>query len=152
MAVVTDPTGATFALWQANQHPGVTRFNEDDSLAWTELMTGDPKKAAAFYTSLFGWSTEKFPGPMDYTVWKRGADGVGGMMEITPEMASMGVPPHWMVYYGVSDPDATTAKVKSLGGGVIREPWSIPGVGRIAILKDPAGAVFAIIKGDPQSK
>ena len=150
MAVLTDPTGATFALWQAYQNPGVTRLNEDDSLVWTELMTGDTAKAGTFYKGLFGWGTEKFPGPMDYTLWKRGSESAGGMMALTKEMH--GVPPHWMVYYGVSDVDAVVAKATSLGATIIRPAWDTPGVGRIAILKDPAGAAFAIIKGDPDQK
>jgi predicted enzyme related to lactoylglutathione lyase len=150
MAVLTDPTGAAFALWQANQHPGVTRLNEDDSLVWTELMTPDVKKSTDFYTQLFGWGTEKFPGPMDYTVWKKGSESAGGMMALTPEM--VGVPPNWLVYYGVKDTDASAAKVKQLGGKLMREPWTVPGVGRIAIATDPQGATFAIIKGDPEQK
>jgi predicted enzyme related to lactoylglutathione lyase len=150
MALLTDPTGATFALWQANQHPGITRLNEDNTLVWTELMTGDTDKAATFYKGLFDWGTEKFPGGMDYTLWKRGSETAGGMMALTKEM--QGVPPHWLVYYGVSDPDAVVAKATSLGGSIIRPAWDVPGVGRIAILKDPTGAVFAIIKGDPEQK
>jgi len=57
-----------------------------------------------------------------------------------------------MVYYGVADVDAAVAKAKGLGASTIREPWDVKGVGRIAILKDPAGAAFAIIKGDPDQK
>jgi predicted enzyme related to lactoylglutathione lyase len=148
MAVLTDPTGAAFALWQAQQHPGITAFNEDNTLAWTELMTGDTGKAATFYTGLFGWGTEKFPGGMDYTLWKRGSENAGGMMPLTEEM--QGIPPHWLVYYGVADADATVAKAQGLGGSVAVPAWDVKGVGRIAILKDPTGAVFAIIKGDPQ--
>ena len=150
MAVLTDPTGATFALWQANQHPGITRLNEDDSLVWTELLTNDTGKAAAFYKGLFGWGTETFPGGMDYTLWKRGTENAGGMMAITKEM--MGIPPNWTVYYGVSDADAVTAKAKGLGAKIEKGPWDVPGGGRIAIITDPQGATFAIIKGDPQQK
>jgi len=150
MAVLTDPTGATFALWQANQHPGVTRLNEDGTLVWTELMTGDTGKAATFYKGLFDWGTEKFPGEMDYTLLKRGSENAGGMMAITKEM--QGVPPHWMVYYGVADVDATVAKAQSLGGSLVMPAWDTPGVGRIAILKDPTGAKFSVIKGDPEQK
>lgn len=151
MAVLTDPQGAHFALWQAKEHPGITLLNEDDSLVWTELMTNDTAKAGDFYKGLFGWGTEKFPGgAMDYTLWKKGTENAGGMMAITPDMGP--IPPNWMVYYGVADADATVAKAKQLGGTVIREPWTVPTVGRIAILKDPTGAVFAIIKGDPEQK
>jgi predicted enzyme related to lactoylglutathione lyase len=151
MAVLKDPQGAHFALWQANQMPGIGRLNEDDSLAWTELMTTDTRKAAEFYSGLFGWGTEKFPGgTMDYTLWKNGSQNAGGMMAITPEMGA--IPPNWLVYFGVKDADATTAKAKQLGGSAMREPWTTPGVGRIAILTDPTGAAFAIIKGDPEQK
>ena len=147
MAVLTDPQGAHFALWQANNMPGISRLNEDDSLVWTELMTSDTAKAGAFYSGLFGWGTEKYPGGMEYTLWKKGSENAGGMMAITPEMGP--IPPNWLIYIGVKDADATAAKAKQLGGSVMREPWSVPGVGRIAILKDPTGAVFAIIKGEP---
>jgi predicted enzyme related to lactoylglutathione lyase len=150
MAVLTDPQGATFALWQAYQHPGITRFDEEDSLVWTELLTNDTQKAADFYQGLFGWGTEKFPGGMDYTVWKRGSESAGGMMGITPEMGAM--PPNWTVYFAVKDADAAVKKAKELGGKAMREPWTVEGVGRIAILQDPQGAVFAILKPDPAQK
>ena len=74
----------------------------------------------------------------------------GGMMAITKEM--QGVPPHWMVYYGVADVDATVAKAQSLGGSLVMPAWDAKGVGRIAILKDPTGAKFSVIKGDPEQK
>jgi predicted enzyme related to lactoylglutathione lyase len=151
MAVLADPQGAHFALWEAKQHPGITRLNEDGSLVWTELMTTDTAKAGDFYKGLFGWGTEKFPaGEMDYTLWKHGTENAGGMMAITPDMGP--IPPNWLVYIGVKDADATAAKAKELGGSAMRGPWTVPGVGRIAILKDPTGAVFAIIKGDPEQK
>jgi predicted enzyme related to lactoylglutathione lyase len=151
MAVLKDPTGATFALWQANQHPGATRMNEPFSLVWTELLTNDTNKAKAFYTGLFGWTTETMPGVgMEYTIWKRDAKdmGTGGMMQITPEMGPL--PPNWMVYFSVTDADAIVAKAKSLGAKVLVEPKDIPKVGRMAVLSDPTGAAFSILKPDPQ--
>lgn len=152
MAVLKDPTGAVFALWQANQHPGATRLGGEGALVWTELMTNDIAKSKAFYTGLFGWTTQSMPGVgMEYTIWKRDDqdNGAGGMLEITPDMGP--VPPNWLVYYSVADADATVANAKRLGGSIRLEPKDIPGVGRLAILADPQGAMFAIIKTAPQS-
>jgi uncharacterized protein len=150
MAVLKDPTGATFALWQAFQHPGAAKLGGEGALVWTELMTNDTKKAKAFYTGLFGWTTELMPGAgMEYTIWKRDDKdmGAGGMLEITPDMGP--VPPNWLPYYGVGDADAIVAKAKSLGGSIRLEPKDIPNVGRLAIIADPQGAMFAIIKTVP---
>ena len=60
MAVLADPTGAVFALWQANKHPGATAIDEEGTLVWTELVTDDTNKAGDFYTKLFGWTTEAY--------------------------------------------------------------------------------------------
>ena len=71
------------------------------------------------------------------------------MFQLTPEMA--GVPPHWLVYFSVDDCDATAKKATELGASTIKPADDIPGVGRFAILQDPQGAAFAIIKTEPQS-
>jgi predicted enzyme related to lactoylglutathione lyase len=145
MAVLLDPLGAAFALWQMNQHPGAGILDVPGALVWTELLTKDVKQAGAFYTGLFPWTTEVQQMPnMEYTLFKRGDANAGGMMALTPEMK--GVPPHWMPYFGVTDCDATTKKTTDLGGGVHLAPHDIPGVGRFAILKDPQGAAFSILQ------
>ncbi len=151
MAVLNDPTGATFALWQAKQHPGAARLDQPFSLVWTELMTTDPKASATFYTGLFGWGTEIMSmDGFDYTIWKRGKDSAGGMMQITPEMGKM--PAHWMPYFSVPNADATVAQAKAAGATIMMEPKTIPGVGRMAIIVDPQGAAFSILKPDPTEK
>ena len=61
------------------------------------------------------------------------------------------IPPHWQPYVAVEDVDATTAKAKELGGSVLAEPMDVPTVGRIAVLRDPQGATFGIIKPQPAS-
>ena len=142
MSVLQDPTGAVFATWQAKEHPGAGIYRELGAACWNELLTPDTQKAGDFYSLLFGWSREPFGG--DYTVFKNGEQGVGGMYQITPEMGP--VPPHWLVYFAVSDCDATVKRVTELGGGVLRPAENIPEIGRFAILTDPAGAAFAIIK------
>ena len=149
MAIVQDPTGAVFALWQPREHKGAQLYNLPNSFCWNELTTPDTTKAGDFYTSVFGWEkTERDMGRMIYTTFLNDGRPNGGMFAPTPEMGN--IPPHWLVYYGVADADATVAKAQSLGGSVAVPAWDVKGVGRIAILKDPTGAVFAIIKGDPQ--
>jgi hypothetical protein len=148
MAVLQDPTGAIFSVWQAKSHPGATRLNEVGSLVWTELYTRDTKKASAFYTGLFGWQTKPFPeSPMPYTVFQRPGDerGLGGMLDMTGQLPAE-VPPHWLPYFSVEDADKIVARSGELGGSVLMPATDIPTVGRLAILKDPQGAAFAIIK------
>lgn len=147
MSIIQDPTGAVFAIWQAKDTAGLEVFGEFGALCWQELGTTDTQKAKDFYTTLFGWATEKFPGPMEYTLFKAGTEGVGGMYQITPEMGP--IPPHWLTYFAVADCDATVQKATELGGSVMKSAEDIPGVGRFAILRDPASAVFAILKPAP---
>ena len=149
MSVIQDPTGATFAVWQAKDNPGSEVYRDIGSYCWNELGTTDTQKAADFYSTLFGWGREAFPGPMEYTVFKNGDEGIAGMFQITPEMGP--IPPHWMVYFAVNDCDATVQKATDAGGGVIRPAENIPGVGRFAILRDPASAVFAVLKPEPHA-
>jgi uncharacterized protein len=145
MAVLADPTGAVFCLWQPKQHIGAQIVNEPCALAWNELITPDVDTAATFYRELFGWNPSPMPmgdGP-PYTVWMLGDDnGIGGAMP--PPME--GMPPFWGVYFAVVDTDATVARAKELGASVLADPMDIPDVGRIAALADPQGAVFSIIK------
>ena len=145
MAVIKDPTGAAFALWQAGTHQGSGIYNVPNSFCWNELGTTDTKKAGEFYSEVFGWSrnTQNF-GPMEYTLFNNGDRGAGGMYQITPEMGN--IPPHWLVYFAVDDCDAKVQKATELGAQVMKPADDIPGVGRFAIMLDPQGAAFAIIK------
>ncbi len=81
-----------------------------------------------------------------YRIFNRGDTGIAGFMAVPDEK----VPPHWQPYVAVADPDATTARAKELGGSVLMEPMEVPKVGRIAVLGDPQGATFGIIKPDPE--
>jgi len=150
MAAVQDPTGAVFALWEGRAHKGAGVVNVPGSLVWNELATTDTAKAGEFYSRLFGWKPDvKQFGPMEYTIFQHGERGAGGMFQITPEMT--GVPPHWLVYFSVDDCDATVKKATELGAKTMKPADDIPGVGRFAILKDPQGAAFAVIKTEPSS-
>jgi uncharacterized protein len=145
MAVVQDPTGAVFALWQAKEHTGAGIYNAPNSFTWNELGTNDTQKAGQFYSNLFGWTRENFPdSPIEYTMFKNGDRGNGGMYGITPDMGP--IPPHWLVYFAVDDCDAKVQRATELGANVMKPADDIPGVGRFAILTDPQGAAFAVIK------
>jgi hypothetical protein len=145
MAMVQDPTGATFALWQAGQHIGAALVNIPGTFSWNELATTDVDKAGAFYGGLFGWEVTKDDMPTGpyYTVKNKGRMA-GGMLQMTAEWGDM--PPSWSVYFTVEDCDATIKQVHELGGNALMEPFEIPEVGRFAVMQDPQGAHFTIIK------
>jgi uncharacterized protein len=140
-ALLQDRQSAMVALWKGKRRPGLSIFDEPGSLCWVELQTTDTAGAKEFYTSLFGWQTKDDPG---YTEWINGGAHIGGMMKQGPEQE--GVPPHWMVYFAVDDCDAVARRVKDFGGDVHFGPEDIPNVGRFAVVVDPQGAAFCVIK------
>jgi uncharacterized protein len=146
MAVFADPAGATFAVWQAGAHPGSGLVNEPGALSWNELNTRDPDAARDFYTSVFGWGAgEQDMGELGtYTVWTLGEDSVGGMLDMRGRVPDQ-VPSHWLTYFGVDDADGAVGQAKELGGGLAFGPVDIA-AGRFAVLHDPQGAMFAVIK------
>lgn len=145
MAVVADPQGAAFALWQPKQHIGAQIVNEPGTLCWNELYTPNLDASGAFYTRLFDWTsrTDNMGSDVRYTTFSNGDRPAAGMMEIQKEWGQ--VPPHWMVYFAVADCDATVAEIETQGGRVMNKPMDIPEVGRFAVVSDPQGAVFAVI-------
>jgi predicted enzyme related to lactoylglutathione lyase len=145
MAVIQDPTGAVFAVWQPGTHKGAAIVNVPGSFTWNELMTTDTAKDGDFYNKLFGWKLDPQQfGPIQYTMLINGDRPNGGMLAITPEMGA--IPPNWLVYFAVDDCDGKVQKATELGARVMKPADDIPGVGRFAILFDPQGAAFAIIK------
>ena len=112
---------------------------------WTELMTSDAEGAKAFFKTVVGWTYVENPmGPeMPYTVVMQGETPVCGIFQMTEEQE--GEPSSWVSYVAVDDVDATVAKVAEAGGGVLREPFDVPNVGRIAMIADPMGAVIGIM-------
>ncbi len=145
MALIQDPTGAAFALWEPRKHFGARLVNEPATRCWNELSTGDVERAKAFYTGLFGWGARtQQMGPMVYTTFSNGERPAAGLMRIAEEWGP--VPPHWLVYFAVDDCDRTVEKAKGLGAKVTAPPMDIPEVGRFAVLEDPQGAAFAVIK------
>ena len=117
------------------------------SFVWQELLTSDPDAAQPFYKSLIGWETSLWEeGEQPYTMWMKGEVAVGGLMTLPDEAKAMGAPPHWLSYIGTPQVDATVEKAKGLGAKPLFGPMDIPKVGRIAVMADPQGAVFAIFQ------
>lgn len=149
MAVIQDPTGAMFNLWQPKAHIGVKINNEPGALCWSELTTRDPQKAEAFYTSLFGWKIKHGGAgtPAEYREVSVAEQPIGGIME-TPKEVPANVPSYWMPYFQVADLDKALGTAQANGGKLMIGPAPIPGTGRFAILVDPQGAMFAIFQRD----
>ena len=119
---------------------------------WVELATTDLGGARKFYGELFGWKMVEndMPDGEKYVTPQIGGEDVGGMCTLMEEQTRMGVPPHWGVYVGVEDADAAASKAEGLGGRIIKPPFDVMDVGRMAVLQDPTGAVFSVwqVTGD----
>jgi predicted enzyme related to lactoylglutathione lyase len=119
-------------------------YKTHGAFSWSELVAPDPDKALAFYGPLFGWKHETSDmGGGPYHVLKVGDASVGGVMQTPPD--APGRPAMWQCYITVDDIDATARQCAELGGTVCAGPMDIPGVGRMAVLQDPQGAVFSAI-------
>ena len=173
MAVITDPEGAAFCVWQAKEHRGARIVNEPGSLNFNGLNTRDPRRATHFYGSVFGWKTLGLPGGAQ--MWR--LPGYGDHLEqsdpgLRERMAETGapegfedvvaslnpipgdqpdMPPHWSVTFAVDDADATAARAAELGGKVDVAPFDAPWV-RMTVITDPQGATFIASKFVPENR
>ena len=155
MAVIADPTGAVLCLWQPGNHIGSEVRMAPNTLSWVELATRHPDTSVAFYGELFGWTATQVGGPVeeggpgyDYLMLQLGDAPVGGIITMDDNWPAE-VPPHWMVYFSVTDCDAVSARVADLGGNVCVPPTDIP-PGRFAVVEDPHGATFTVIALNPE--
>jgi len=139
-AAIRDPVGATVHLWQAKNQIGAGRVNDPGCMVWNELASADPARAGAFYGELFGWTAE--PDETGYATVKRDEAINGGIRPAQP-----GEPPHWLVYFSVAKADEAAKSVGEAGGRVLAGPLDVA-VGRIAIVADAQGAVFALFEGE----
>jgi len=143
MAVIQDPQGAFFMVWQPRQHFGAALVNAPGALVWNELASPDLDASTAFYSALFGWTITPFEGsPEPYLSIKNGDANNGGIRPLNQP----GAPPHWLAYFGVEDIDAALAKVQELGGTKHAGPIDIQ-IAKIAVVADPQGAIFALYAG-----
>jgi predicted enzyme related to lactoylglutathione lyase len=150
-AVIADPAGAMFCLWEQKKHMGAAIWGEPGALNWAELMTRNVDACAKFYGKLFHWepSTMDMPGGHKYTVFNDGKHQRAGMMAMPVEVPKA-VPSNWVAYFTVASCDKTTAKIEKLGGKLAMPAMDVPNVGRFAMAFDPQGAAFAVLQ--PASK
>jgi predicted enzyme related to lactoylglutathione lyase len=175
MAVLTDPEGAVFSVWQAKEHKGAQLVNEPGTWNFSELNTRDPEGAKAFYETVFGWEAETLDyGEGQTTMWRlpgygdflerrdpdlrrrMAADGapegfedaVAWLIPMTSDQYPDDVPPHWNVTFAVDDADAVADRAAKLGGQVRVPPFDAPFV-RMTVLSDPQGAAFTASKYVP---
>ncbi len=121
-----------------------TPFEQHGALSWFELMTTDPVAAQSFYTQLFGWEVKEGSiAGVDYNVISLEGKEVGGLMPLPPN--AKGMPPMWGIYITVDDLEVTLQQCAKLGGKTLMPPMDIPGVGKMALIQDPQGAVLSII-------
>jgi predicted enzyme related to lactoylglutathione lyase len=153
MAVLADPAGAVFSVWQPGTHRGALVVNEPGAWSWSALNTRDLEGSKAFYAAIFGWQTDTFgTGDGQVTLWRVpgymggepeqpvARDVVAGMVPVPAQVA-----PHWSVDFWVDSVDATADTALNLEGSVISAPASTP-AGRTAVLADPQGAQFSVSK------
>jgi predicted enzyme related to lactoylglutathione lyase len=147
MAMLTDPTGGTFALWQAGAHAGAELVNAPGAVVWNDLNTPDPDGAARFYSAVLGLGTTPYEQGWQgrpYTMLTVGADVVGGVAEAPAGTA------YWNVYFAVTDVDGVVERAVALGGNVETAAWD-SSQGRTADLVDPQGGRFTVIAIPPEA-
>ncbi|MFH9064423.1 VOC family protein [Streptomyces coeruleorubidus] len=131
-ALVTDPEGAVFALWQPDRHPGFGRRHEPGTFAWAELYARDTEAANAFYGDLF---QEALFGP--------GAEPDFGRAPVS-DVFPAEMPPHFLVHFAVEDVRAALEDVTRLGGRIQATPFDTS-YGTVAVVTDNQGASFALL-------
>ncbi|MFC3227503.1 VOC family protein [Marinibaculum pumilum] len=146
-AVIGDPHGAVFALFQATdggEGPPAAPMGTPGHVGWRELMAGDLDSAFTFYAGLFGWTKAEAHdmGPMGvYQLFATGGETAGGMMTKPAEVPA----PYWGYYFNVPEIEAAAARVKAAGGQLINGPMEVPGGSWVMQGLDPQGALFALV-------
>lgn len=144
-AVLMDPQRAMLKTLEPSgpiEHPAELSSGQ---FCWDELLTTDVASARAFYQSVFGWSAveQRAEGKGEYTLMRSGDDDVAGLMPMSAESDHS---PTWLTYLYAQDLDERVGRAESLGAQLAIPPRDIAGTGRFAVLVDPVGAVFAMMK------
>lgn len=152
MAVIADPAGAMFGIWQAGDSIGAEVVNVPGALTWNDIATTDPEGAQAFYSGLFGWGFDKIDtgpdGPDYWTITHDAAsNGRNGGLRRQVEQEVGHVPPHIAPYFGTAAIDESVAEVLEHGGSNLIPVTQVP-AGRFAAVADPQGAAFALFEGE----
>jgi len=172
MAVLADPEGAVFSVWEAKEHQGSRVVNEHGSVNFNGLATRDPERAKAFYGAVFGWQTLALPSGVMWTLPGYGDHLEAASPGLRQQMTQMGAPDgfidvvaavnpiadddsttpaHWSVTFAVDHADATAAQAKAIGGEVVAGPLDAPWI-RMSVIKDPQGATFIASQFVPENK
>jgi predicted enzyme related to lactoylglutathione lyase len=146
MAVLEDPQGAVFAVWQPRTRIGAERVNDVGCLCMNELATTDMNAAGSFYGRLFGWTTEISDHAPEGPAMVFNVGHINGSFFAAPE----GTAPHWRPCFTVESTDKAVERVRELGGQQLGEPPDI-GHGSIAMVRDPQGALFTMFAGEVDS-
>ncbi|MDP9182051.1 MAG: VOC family protein [Actinomycetota bacterium] len=141
MAVLADPVGAAFGIWQPGTMTGAEVIGDEGTFNWTELATRDRAAAVPFYTTLFGWSAG---GGAEYTEFEVNGQPVAGCMDM-PEMVPAEVPSYWMPYFAAEDPAAKAQHAASLGATVLVPYMEVSEVA-FSVVQDPNGSTFGLLK------
>jgi predicted enzyme related to lactoylglutathione lyase len=139
-AILGDPAGAVFGLWEPDQHVGFEVVNEPGAPVWTELATTDFEGAQSFYASVFGWNYQPLDGSAEFqyvTIHTGEDEPIGGILDAAKILDRES--PRWQTYLGTADTDAIVAQAVDFGGKVLEEP-SDSEHGRIARIADPTGS------------
>jgi len=142
MAVIQDPTGAIFHVWEPRANPGYNLVGEPGSVCWNELNTRDTSAAETFYTAVFGYGIKHSDMSGPYTEFQVNGKSIAGMTAI--ETGSPNAP-HWQVIFTVANCELAVDVAKELGGRLLLGPTAVPGVGNYAMLADPQGAIFGVV-------
>jgi predicted enzyme related to lactoylglutathione lyase len=143
-ALIQDPTGAYFSVWQAKNRIGIGVTGEPGAFCWADLNTPDQARAKTFYEDLFEWKLKPGQGKESgYLHIVNGENYIGG---VPPSGQGNGNPPHWLIYFAVADVDAAFQTAKDSNAKILLAPMDFEGVGRVAMLADPQGAVFALFR------
>ena len=144
-ALIQDPTGAYFSLWQGKTRIGMGVTGDPGSFCWADLSTPDQARAKTFYEGLFVWKLKAGQGEESgYLHILNGENYIGG---VPPARHRDGnAPPHWLLYFAVTDVDETFRKAQGMQATVLLPPTDFVRVGRVAVLADPQGAVFALFR------
>lgn len=144
MFIAVDPGGAPFGVWQSRTHTGTQIANEPGSVIWNENLSRHYDANQAFYAAVFGYTFGDMGAEgMRYATLDLDGKTVGGIGEIGADQPA-DVPATWRTYFGVADTDAAVAKATELGGRVLTPAWDSP-YGRMAVVSDDQGAVFALM-------
>jgi predicted enzyme related to lactoylglutathione lyase len=145
MAMIADPSGAVFGIWEPRDHEGAEVFNVPGALTWNELQTRDLAAAMPFYSEVFGWRWEEMPDSGGYQVAhldaKEGPDTSNGGAMSMPEGVPPEAPSYWAVYFAVESCEDATALAERLDGSVFLPPMAM-GPGVFSGVTDPTGAMF----------